>query len=116
FLRLSSPGDVLPRNPKLSHCDERRQCLWPLDGDVLDRGPPRRRASPNNIEVRGTSGGSMASLASRSAIANRAVESALSIARPPRFSVADSARIRLTSPTTCAPVPGPAAAALFPAP
>ena len=42
----------------------------------------------------------------RSAIANNAVESALSIARSPRFSVADSARIRLTSPTTCAPVPG----------
>jgi len=31
----------------------------------------------------------------------------LSVARPPRFSVTDSARMRPTSPTTCAPVPGP---------
>jgi len=44
------------------------------------------------------------SLANRNATANSVVESALSIAGPPRFSVADSARMRPTSPTTCARV------------
>jgi hypothetical protein len=48
----------------------------------------------------------MASLASRSAIANSAVESALSIAKPPRFSVADSGTHQADQPHDLRAGPG----------
>ena len=39
LLQVVVAGDVLLRHPKLGHRDKRRQRLWPLDGDVLDRDP-----------------------------------------------------------------------------
>ena len=39
LLEVVVAGDVLLRDPKLGHRDERRQRLGPLDGDVLDWHP-----------------------------------------------------------------------------
>jgi len=39
LLEVVVAGDVLLRDPKLGHRDERRQRLRPLDGDVLDWHP-----------------------------------------------------------------------------